>query len=379
MKILFLEFRDPSNPFLGGGDIYINELAKGCARRGHSVTILSSRFPGSSSKEINRNLQIIRLGSNFTTTAMAFIYYFLHFRGQFDVIIEEIMGGPRIPFFASIYMKERTVGILQQRHEEIFRAQFSFPIATSLSLLERFLVLLNRGNTLVVNSTRTQTELSAIGYKLENMRIVYPGLPNYFFQLTNPPFPSRKPMVVCLTKIRRYKLIENAIRAMQKVREIIPDCELVVAGRSNDFEPNYENELRELVSELNLSEVVHFQMNVSEFQKIELLKKSRALVLPSAIEGFGIVVIEANACGTPVIVSDRVPDDAARNGYNASVYPCHDIDSLSKAMISLLSDEEKWNRMSKNSVKWSKNFSWASSVNNFAFVIENPHIKKKNC
>ena len=84
---------------------------------------------------------------------------------------------------------------------------------------------------------------------------------------------------------------------MQKVRETIPDCELVVAGRTNDFEPNYENELRKLVTQLNLSEVVHFQMNVSESQKIELLKQSRALVLPSAIEGFGIVVIEANACG----------------------------------------------------------------------------------
>ena len=165
---------------------------------------------------------------------------------------------------------------------------------------------------------------------------------------------------------------------MQKVRETIPNCELVVAGGTNDFEPNYENELRNLVSELNLSEVVHFQINVSESQKIELLKQSRALILPSAIEGFGIVVIEANACGTPVIVSDRVPNDAAKNGYNASVYPCHDIDSLSKAMISLLSDEEKWNRMSNNSVEWAKKFSWTSSVKNFASVIESPHIKKKN-
>ena len=94
MKILFLAFRDPSNPFLGGGDIYINELAKGCANRGHSVTIISSKFPGSSAKEINGNLQIIRLGSNFTTTARAFGYYFMHLRGQFDVIVEEIMGGP---------------------------------------------------------------------------------------------------------------------------------------------------------------------------------------------------------------------------------------------------------------------------------------------
>ena len=107
MKILFLAFRDPSNPFLGGGDIYINELAKGCASRGHSVTILSSKFPGSSTKEIVGNLKIIRLGSNFTTTIKTFVYYFMHLRGRFDIIVEEIMGGPRIPFFASLYMKKK--------------------------------------------------------------------------------------------------------------------------------------------------------------------------------------------------------------------------------------------------------------------------------
>jgi glycosyltransferase involved in cell wall biosynthesis len=372
MKILFLAFRDPSNPFLGGGDIYINELAQGCASRGHSVTFIASKFPGCNAKERIGNLEIIRLGSSYTTTAIAFIYYFLHLRSRFDVIVEEIMGGPRIPFFASLYMKKKRVGILQQRHKEIFRQQFNLPIATSLSILERFLVLLNRNNTLIINSNRTKKELCAIGYKSDNMRIIYPGLPNNFFQSSNPPFSSRKPMFVCLTKIRRYKLIDNAIRAMSKVRRIIPNCELVIAGRTNDFEPCYENELRNLVSELNLSDIVSFQINVSESKKIELLKQSRALILPSAIEGFGIVVIEANACGTPVIVSDKVPKDAAKHRHNALVYPCHNIDSLSEAMISILSDEEEWNRMSNNSVQWAKNFSWTSSVNNFASVIESP-------
>ena len=133
-------------------------------------------------------------------------------------------------------MKKRLVGILQQRHKEIFRQQFSLPVATSLSILERFLVLLNKSNNLIVNSSKTQMELCAIGYKKENMFVVYPGLPNYFFHSNTPPFSSRKPMVICLTKIRRYKLIDDAIRAMQKVRETIPDCELVVAGRTNDFE-----------------------------------------------------------------------------------------------------------------------------------------------
>jgi len=170
--------------------------------------------------------------------------------------------------------------------------------------------------------------------------------------------------------MRRYKLIDNAIQAMKKVYKTLPDCELVIAGRTNEVEPEYENELRRLVNELDLCDIVHFEKNVSESRKISLLKQSRALVLPSAIEGFGIVVIEANACGTPAVVSDRVPADAAKEGYNAIVFPCHNVDSLSKAIISLLSDEVRWSRISVNSVEWAKKFTWDLSVKKFSELIE---------
>jgi hypothetical protein len=136
MRILFLAFRDSFNPYLGGGDIYINKLARGCAERGHEVTILSSEFRKSASQEEVENVRIIRLGSGFTMSLRVFAYYFTHLRGQFDAVVEEIMGGPRIPFFTPLYAKERVVGILQQRHKEIFQRQFSFPIALFLSLLE---------------------------------------------------------------------------------------------------------------------------------------------------------------------------------------------------------------------------------------------------
>jgi glycosyltransferase involved in cell wall biosynthesis len=375
MRILFLASRDLCNPYIGGGDMYINELAKGCAKKVHSVTILSSKSPECKAEEYVENVRVIRLGTRFTMFLKVFAYYFLHLRGQFDVVVEEVMGGPRIPFFASLYMKERLVGVLHQRHAEIFRQQFSFPIASLLSLLERFLVLLYRDNQLIVNSLRTKEDLRGIGYHPENMHVVYPGLPNYFFQSENKGFYSRKCRVICLTKIRRYKLIDQAIRAMEKVNKVMPNCELVIAGRTNDVDPEYENELRQLVLELGLRDKIHFDKDISEGKKIRLLKSSRALILPSVLEGFGIVVIEANACGTPAIVSDRVP--AAMNGSNAIVVPCFDIDSLSKAIITLLSDEKRWCELSARSFELAKHFTWETSVNQFIAVIED-HSKQQN-
>jgi glycosyltransferase involved in cell wall biosynthesis len=295
LRILFLEYRDPLNPYVGGGDIYLNELAKGCARKGHSVTIIASRFSGSSAEDEIDGVHVLRIGSRFTLFIKTFLQYFSYLRGRFDVVVEEIMGGPRVPFFASIYMKEPIVGILQQKHREIFRHQFPFLIASFLSFLERFLVLLYRNKQLVVNSQRTKNELGAIGYVADNMHIVNPGLPPHFFETIGPLFSRRKPRVICLTKIRRYKLIDNAIRAMKMVCQNLPECQLVIAGRTNDVEPEYEIELRKLIADLDLGDNIIFKKDVSERQKIELLASSRALVLPSAIEGFGIVVTEANA------------------------------------------------------------------------------------
>jgi glycosyltransferase involved in cell wall biosynthesis len=371
MRILFLAFRDPSNPYAGGGDIYINELAKGCAKRGHSVTMVSSRFPGSKAEEFVEGVRIIRFGSGFTMLPKVFTHYFKHLRGKFDIVVEEIMGGPRIPFFACIYMKEKLVGILQQRHKEIFQHQFSFPVASFLAFLERLLALLYRGKVVIVNSSRTRRDLREIGFLESRMHIVYPGLQKWFFTVVNANFSARRPRVVCLTKIRRYKLIDCAVRAMKSVCKAVPNCELIIAGRTNDVESRYEEELRCLVEDLGLSNNVSFRKDISETEKIELLRTCRALVLPSAIEGFGIVVIEANACGTPAIVSDRIPKDAAIDGYNAIVFPCHDEESLSTAISSLVLDEVMWTKMSMKAKHFTGGFAWDRSVDRFAEVIKN--------
>jgi glycosyltransferase involved in cell wall biosynthesis len=79
---------------------------------------------------------------------------------------------------------------------------------------------------------------------------------------------------------------------------------------------------------------------------------SDALALPSEREPYGLVVGEAGALGCPAIVSDRVgcvgpgPDDAARPGVNALVYPCGDQQGLRQAVERLCRDRELWARMS---------------------------------
>ena len=253
-------------------------------------------------------VRVVRFGSAFTMVFLLFFYYFKHLRGRFDVVVEDVLSGPRIPFFGSLYIRERTVGIIFQRQKELFQRQFSYPVAFVMSSVERLLVLAYRRKAIVVDSLRVKKDLQAIGYKANKMTVVHPGVPESFFaQTIFPTFSERRLQVLCLTKLRRYKLIEDAILAIKNVRKILPECQLVIAGRTNEMDPGYEEELRNLVNRLNLNKNVRFIKDETQEEKVELLASSRVLVLPSALEGFGIVVIEANAYGTPVVASDGFP------------------------------------------------------------------------
>jgi glycosyltransferase involved in cell wall biosynthesis len=87
------------------------------------------------------------------------------------------------------------------------------------------------------------------------------------------------------------------------------------------------------------------------------------------VEGFSIVVIEANLCGTPVVVSDGVPADVVINNYNGIVYPFGDIDALSAALTNLLNDDGLWTKFSHNAISWAQNFNWEKSANKLNFLL----------
>jgi glycosyltransferase involved in cell wall biosynthesis len=367
LRLLVLAYRDPSNPFNGGGDVYINELAKGYASRGHSVTFFASRSKGSQSTDKIDNLNIVRLGNKFTMFVHLFFHYFKHFRGQFDLIVEEIIGGPRIPFFASFYMNEPIIGIIQQKHKELFRKQFSLPFYLFFSLLERSLVLFYREKQIIVNSARTLEDLRSLGYDNKKMHIIYPGLPENYFNIPIESYVERSRnllKIICLTKFRRYKNIHLVIEAVKKVHNSIPNCELIIAGKTNEVEPEYELELRKQVGSLPY---IAIEKDITESRKLELLRSSLVLVLPSTLEGFGIVVIEANACGTPAVTSDKVP--AAVNGKNAIVTVSNNVDELTTAIIELLTNKEKWLLLSKGSSEWARHFTWNNSADQFTALL----------
>jgi len=84
------------------------------------------------------------------------------------------------------------------------------------------------------------------------------------------------------------------------------------------------------------------------------------------MEGWGIVVIEANAAGTPVIGSD-VPGlrDSILNGKTGILSPLNNNKKLAENIINLINDPDKLQKMSIEAKKWSDNFTWDAAAEHF--------------
>ena len=236
-----------------------------------------------------------------------------------------------------------------------------------LNLLERTVAWLHRNTLVRAGTLEWKDAFVGIGFKKENVFVVPVSIPEHMLE-----FPDAadvtEPTIVCLGKFRRYKCQDHAIRAMPAVLHEIPNARLILAGRRDDR--GYEREMQRLVQELGIEPSVEFQFDLTEEEKKDLLRKCRAMVLPSSVEGFGIVVLEANACGLPVIASTGVPESVIHDGRNGLRYNYGEVGALAQAVVRLLRDEGLHTQLSANSLEFVKQFAWREVGAQYQEVVE---------
>ncbi len=102
---------------------------------------------------------------------------------------------------------------------------------------------------------------------------------------------------------------------------------------------------------------------VSEKEKISWYQRSTVLVESSVKEGWGLIVMEANACGTPVVVA-RSPGliDSSADGVNGLFYNYGDITDLTEKIDRLLTNQEYARQLGKQAIQWAQQWTWEGAT-----------------
>jgi glycosyltransferase involved in cell wall biosynthesis len=345
-KVLFLIGRDFLNPYIAGGDIYCNEFAKRLAAKGHKVYIIAHGFHNASPIALSNGIIIFRIGGLFSPLR-AFKLYLRYFYRNVDIVVEEVIGGRRLPYFARLYVRENLFAIWYQRNKPI----------SLLTLLEYLLVAIYKTTPTIVTSFRTALDLSRLGFR--NVKVVYPVID--FRCSRNAPY-SERDLILFVGVLRKYKCPHHIIQAFKLINNRLPSYKLVIAGRISDFDKKYVGYLISLIKKLKLTKRVSLEINVTQTRKKELIEKALCLVVPSPIEGFSMITIEAGRCGTPVIASDGVPEDVVIDMFNGIRYHFGDVNELAEKIYELTMNRDLWQKLSQNSIRWSYKFREKDSI-----------------
>jgi len=145
---------------------------------------------------------------------------------------------------------------------------------------------------------------------------------------------SRK-IVLFLSRIHKIKGPDLLAKAFATLVKDYNNIQLVIAGPDDGYLPM----LKKLIQELKIEEKVLFTGLLYGRDKLAAYIDADVYVLPSAYEIFGRTLLEACACGTPIIVTDRCGIADVIDG-QAGLAVAYDKDALGKALLDILSDDQ---------------------------------------
>jgi glycosyltransferase involved in cell wall biosynthesis len=150
-------------------------------------------------------------------------------------------------------------------------------------------------------TTLSEKRLAESALQLERGVVVPLGVDEALFDASGPR--CEPPYVLVLGRLHPKKGIEAFVDVFLEVTERLPRWKLMIAG---DGEADYVTQLRARVESIDSNHRVVFSGWLQGHAKADALRGAALLALPSHQENFGLVVAEALACGTPVMVSTHV-------------------------------------------------------------------------
>ena len=203
----------------------------------------------------------------------------------------------------------------------------------------------------------------------DNVAVVMPGVDLYNFTPNrkdarkNLGFDSKKLVVSFVGRIQPHKGPEVLIRAVQEMMvhnpELRADLQVLITGGASGVRNNEDIRLRELVTWLKLDDVIKFLEPIGREKLPDLYRSSDLVCVPSYSESFGLVALEAQACGTPVVASAVGGlRTAVADGISGVLVDGHNPRAWSSVIARLLMEPQRRILLSMGAVEHASHFGW---------------------
>lgn len=336
-------------PVVGGIQTYSYEIAKHLHELGEDVIVLAPKDNGYKEFDIKQDIKIIRkwLPSNYYLMVIISFFYLIYYTKKYRVNL--VHCATWLPCGVSsflLYKFFKKPYLVTAHALEILDAQRS-------NFRKRIMkyVLINAQKVIAVSNYTKSVIINYFNIPNEKVEFIPHGVDHQKFRPTSDysdidkkhNLEGKKVILTVATLLYPYKGHDRVIKAMPKVLEKVPNAIYLIVGEG----PLIKN-LEKLVKELNLEEKVIFAGYVAEADLPKYYNACDVFCMPSGgdekkghVEGFGLVYLEANACGKPVI-GGRCGGtvDAIVDGETGLLVNPQDIDEIADALIKLLSDEK---------------------------------------
>ncbi|MEH0846215.1 glycosyltransferase family 4 protein [Micromonospora sp. CPCC 205711] len=368
--VLFLNWRDTSNPEGGGSEVYIERIAAELVAAGHRVTLLCAAHERGAPAETNPDgVRVLRRGSRHTVYARAALTCLagrfglgpLSRRrlGRPDLVVDVCNG---VPFFAPLYVGRPVLALVHHVHREQWPVVFG-PVMSRLGWwIESWLaVRLYRRCRYVTVSEASRAELAELGVDRERIDVVPNGTP----PVTGRPLPrTTHPSLLVLGRLVPHKRVEIALRTVAELTVELPDLELVVAGQGW-----WEQPLRELSESLGIADRVRFTGFISEDDKHEVLSSCWLALTPSLKEGWGLTIVEAAARSTPTVAFRYAGGVAEAMVDTETGLLVDDEREFADRVRELLADDVRRKAMGEAALAHAARFTWTATGARFAQLV----------
>jgi glycosyltransferase involved in cell wall biosynthesis len=366
VKILYI---NKVSPRLGGGaELRLLEVGSRLAANGHSVYVLCGMTePGLPDHERIKGIDVYYMK---LLPAPFFRFHRLSFYLSRYLFYPAVLGAGRLvtslspdiiidyasPAPSLIYPVAQRLGVpcyvevMDYRGNQWFR--LAGPITALLGWSSQFFLRKFQYDKIIAISDFTSQQLKQAGLPPNKITVVPCGI-DVENHSTEVPTERDRNSLIMVGRLVPIKGHVYLFDALSLVRERLPEVQLRIVG-----DGPIRSDLQRYVQERGLGGNVVFTGRVTEEEKIQLLHSSSVFVSSSLLEGFGLVLLEAMACGLPVVAFDLPTYREFMDSRSGFLVPERDAQALAEHIIHLLEDDRTRARMSAHNLVHVQRYGW---------------------